>query len=297
MASFTCHWCRGSFDTGSAVGSPTTCPSCGAAIDVRTSTTESGWQELPAIPDMARLQFGRSRVQIEGSYVPVADFSLGDDEAVYFSHHTLLWKDDAVPLTRSPNGSAWKRVMGGLPLIMAQATGPGRVALSMDKPGETVAVPMWAGTAVDVQEHHFLAASDEVGYDYLQSGLWYTTRSGNESETHYPVGRYLDRFFAVGEHGLLLLHAGGNVFERTLVVGETICVKPPALLFKDPSVGMALHVEQPSGASVWRSGYQYRHLWLRMWGPGRVAVQSQFGHFHDPGTRITRSSGMSTTCW
>ena len=76
MASFTCHWCRGSFDTGPAAGSPTTCPSCGAAIDVRTGTTDSGWQELPAIPDMARLQFGRSRVQIEGTYVPVADFHL-----------------------------------------------------------------------------------------------------------------------------------------------------------------------------------------------------------------------------
>ena len=45
--------------------------------------------------------------------------------------------------------------------------------------------------------------------------------------------------------GLLLLHAGGNVFVRTLAAGETIMVKPPALLFKDPTVGMQLHVEYP----------------------------------------------------
>ena len=36
---------------------------------------------------MARLQFGQSYCQIEGTYVPVADFNLVEGEGVYFAHH------------------------------------------------------------------------------------------------------------------------------------------------------------------------------------------------------------------
>ncbi len=274
-----------------------TCPACGSGVDVRTVTTDSGWQELAPIPDMARIQFGHSRVQIEGSYVPVADFALHEGDAVYFSHHTLLWKDEAVPLTRSPNGSAWKRMIGGLPLIMAQATGPGRVALSMDRPGETIAVPLTMGQGIDVREHHFLAATDQVGYDYLQSGVWFRTKSGDETETHYPLGMYLDRFYAGERHGLVLLHAGGNVFERMLREGETICIKPPSLLFKDPAVGMALHYETPNGSTSWGGYRNDRYVWLRMWGPGRVCIQSQYEHFEDSFGRITGSSMHTQVSW
>jgi uncharacterized protein (AIM24 family) len=251
--------------------------------------------ELPPIPDMAKIQFGHSNVQIEGKFVPVADFNLHETDNIYFSHHTLLWKDEPVPVTRSPLGNAWNRVMAGMPLVMAQASGPGRIALSMDRPGETVAVPLPMGSAVDVLEHHFLAATNQVGYEYLSSDVWYTTRNGDETETHYPVGRYIDRFHAVEEHGLLLLHAGGNVFRRDLAPGQTICIKPPSLLYKDPWVGMALHFEQPYGSS-WRAR-QYRYVWLRLWGPGRVCIQSQYGHFHDNGNNIRSRSASTDQVW
>ena len=42
---------------------------------------------------MARLQFGQSHCQIEGTTVPVADFTLAQQDMVYFSHHVLLWTD------------------------------------------------------------------------------------------------------------------------------------------------------------------------------------------------------------
>lgn len=291
LATGMCHWCSTPIDTGM-----TNCSACGAVVDVATTKTDSGWTELPPVPNMARLQFGHSRVQIEGSFVPVADFDLHPGDGIYFSHQTLLWKDEATALDRSPLGGAWKRMIGGLPLVMAQATGPGRIALSMDRPGETVAVPLNHGAGIDVLEHHFLAATSQVGYDYFQSGVWFTTRSGDESETHYPIGRFLDRFHAVQEHGLVLLHAGGNVFERALAPQETICIKPPSLLFKDPTVGMALHFETPRGSSMWQNRTN-RYAWLRLWGPGRVAIQSQFGHFHDPGARITNSSPNTQYAW
>ena len=83
--SLTCLYCR-----SPGVPAGTNCPHCGAALDVRTAVTRSGWVEQPGIRDLTRIQFGTSQVQIEGSQVPVADFSLAPGAMVYFAHHTLL---------------------------------------------------------------------------------------------------------------------------------------------------------------------------------------------------------------
>src|ERR1700730_7011247 len=121
--------------------------------------------------------------------------------------------------------------------------------------------------------------------------------SGGETEWHYPIGKYIDRFSSGTEPGLLLLHAGGNAFVRTLAMGEAIMIKPPALLYKDPTVGMQLHVEYPrAGMSFWRS-WGNRYLWLRMWGPGRVAVQSSYEKLEDPGANFQRASAHSEYRW
>ena len=53
------------------LGGEASCRFCGASVDVREAVSNSGWTELPAIKDMARLQFGQSYCQIEGTYVPV----------------------------------------------------------------------------------------------------------------------------------------------------------------------------------------------------------------------------------
>ena len=68
------------------------------------------------------------------------------------------------------------------------------------------------------------------------------------------------------------------MFIRDLAAGETICIQPSALVYKDPSVGMQLHIEYPNagGPELVSGRYSYRQVWLRMWGPGRVAVQSVF---------------------
>ena len=74
---------------------------------------------------MAQLNFGKSVCQIEGVYVPVADMKLAPEDSVYFTHNVLLWKDPNVSISAMPLKGAWKRMMGGLPLIMTQAQGPG----------------------------------------------------------------------------------------------------------------------------------------------------------------------------
>src|SRR5919199_4651607 len=95
-------------------GAATNCPHCGAPLDVRTAVTRSGWIEQPAIRDMARIQFGRSRVQIEGRQVPVADVALAAGDSIYFSHHPLLLLDPATRVGNSGLGGGRKRVMAGV---------------------------------------------------------------------------------------------------------------------------------------------------------------------------------------
>ncbi len=207
--------------------------------------SESGWAELPGRKDMAKLQFGDSFCQIEGLYVPVADVNLAGSDSIYFTHHVLLWKDPQVNITTMPLASGWKRMFAGLPLIMTQAHGPGHIAFSRDAPGEMIALPLQPGEEVDVREHLFMLATSNVAYDWFSTNVWYTTQSGDDKETHYPVGMFMDRFSAPQAPGLLLLHASGNVFVRELAPGQTILVKPTALIFKDPSVQMQLHFEHP----------------------------------------------------
>ena len=292
--SYTCRWCN-----TTSTGSATSCPGCGAPVDIRARVTESGWVELPAIKDMARIQFGQSSAQVAGTWVPTVDMNLAAGDSVYFSHHVLLWQDAAVQLQTQSMKGGWSRMMAGLPLVMLEAVGPGHIAFSDDHPGEVVAVPLHPGTAIEVRENHFLVATAPVTYDWAQTGVWYTTRNGDDTEWHYPVGRYIDRFFCgTNTPGLLFLHARGNSFIRTLRQGETILIKPPALLYKDPTVAMQLHVEYPrsAGVSFWRS-WGNRYLWLRLWGPGRVAIQSAYEHMEDPGSSFVSTSGRTEYAW
>ena len=113
QGAYTCPYCRmASEGTGGA------CPHCGAPVDVRRRVTDSGWVEQPPIRDMARIRFNRSTCQISGTYVPVAEMGLHDNDWVYFSHHVLLHTDPQVRLGNLPMRGGWKRMRAGMPLIM-----------------------------------------------------------------------------------------------------------------------------------------------------------------------------------
>jgi len=289
----TCAWCHAHVE-----GAPASCPSCGATLNLPQSVGQSGWEQLPARKDMAKLQFGNSFCQIEGVYVPVADVNLAAGDHVYFSHHVLLWKDAHIEITPMSLKGAWKRMFAGLPLIMTEARGPGHIAFSRDLPGELIPVPIQPGKSIDVREHLFLAATGHIAYDWFQSGIWFETRTGkDERETHYPIGAYLDRFSAGSDPGLLLLHAGGNVFTRHLRPGETILVKPTAMVFKDPAVQMHLHFEHPGMGFMGWGNWSNRYLWLRMVGPGRVGIQSVYERLEGESRNITRFSYATEQRW
>jgi uncharacterized protein (AIM24 family) len=320
VTAYTCPYCRQPSDGGAD-----SCPICGAPVDIALRTTSGGWLELPGIADMTRIQAGHSSVEIEGEVAPVADWNLGPGDTVYFPHHKLLWQDAAVTLSAMPMSKPFTRMRAGLPMVMAQATGPGHVAFSHDAAGELIAVPLPAGAAVDVAEHRLIVATAGVGFDWSDADIWYSTSGRdsagagagvgllkfgldlagmdgdddrrNETEWHYPMGRYLDRFTAGAQPGLVMLGADGTAFVRDLGEGETILVKPPALLFKDPSVAMQLHVEYPhAGAQFWRR-WGNRYLWLRLWGPGRVGLESAYESEDDPGTDFQSTSQHTQHMW
>ncbi len=292
-ASHTCQWCGAIFDGASA-----NCPRCGAGLQARSTTPSlSGWLELPPRKDMAKLQFGNSSCQIEGLYVPAAEMNLAPEDSVYFSHHVLLWMDTQVRISTMSMKGGWKRVFAGMPLIMAQAQGPGHIAFSKDDPGELIALPLQPGQAIDVREHMFLAATSNIQYDWFPTQVWYQVRKDKDTETCYPVGMFMDRFFAPASPGLLLLHAGGSVLVRTLAPGEEILVKPTALIFKDPSVQMQLHFEHPNTGIMSWGYWTNRAIWLRLIGPGRLAIQSVFERVEQEGASIVSYSYATIQHW
>jgi uncharacterized protein (AIM24 family) len=325
MSEYRCPFCRtASPDVGS------TCPTCGAPVDVTLMTTSSGWTQLPPIPDLARIQMGKSSCQVSGSIVPVAEVNLADGDTVFFPHPTLLWQEPAIKIDNLPLHKPWNRMRSGLPLFMLQARGTGKIAFSDDTPGETIVVPIQAGQSIHVREHRMVAATGGLAYDWIDSGLWFTSRgqqnqdqSGaasilkmgmdvagvagagsdrsrdqrDEIEYHYPVGQYLDRFSAVDRPGAVILQVGGNAFVRELADGETILVKPPSLLYADSTVALQMHVEFPhAGMKLWRT-WGNRYLWMRLWGPGRVALQSSYDRLEDPGTDFQESCQFTQHIW
>ena len=287
----SCSWC------GAPVrAADLSCPSCGAEVDLAALITESGWVQLPGRRDMAKLQFGQSYCQIEGQFVPVADVALAGTDSVYFSHHVLLWKEPRVNLQTMSLRAGWKRLMAGMPLIMTQAQGPGHIAFSHDAPGELIAIPLQTGQVVDVREGLFMVATGQVGYDWFDPGIWFRVQNGNDAETVYPVGYAMDRFGAAAAPGLLLLHAAGNVFVRRLTAQQTILVKPTAFVFKDPAVSMHLYFEMPRGPLSFWSG-SMKHVWLRLSGPGRVAIKSVSEPLEGEHLRLLGSSPAVQQQW
>jgi uncharacterized protein (AIM24 family) len=316
---YTCPYCH-----RESPGGGESCPSCGAPVDVRLRTTAGGWTELPAMKDMTHIQAGHSTVQIEGSISGVADWNLAAGESLFFPHHVLLWQDPSVTVDALPMSKPWTRHRAGLPLVMLRATGPGHIAFSHQSSGELIALPVPTGAAIDVCEHKLLVATNNVAYDWYESGVWYSTsgrdaadqgagagllrlgmeaagqnreQRADETRWHYPMGQFLDRFTATERPGLVLIGARGNAYMRTLAEGESLLVKPPALLFKDPTIALQLHVEYPgAGIKLWRS-WGNRYLWLRLWGPGRIGIESGYVAADDPGTAFGSVSPSTQHAW
>lgn len=257
-----CQWCQAQNEK-----SALSCRFCGAPLDVRNLVSESGWREAPRLRDMTEIHFGQSSCQVEGEIVPVAEITLQKDDAIYFEHHVMLWKEESVPLTTLQLQGGFKRLLAGMPFIVSVASGPGRIAFSRDATGELVVLPLHPGMELDVREHAFLLASHTIGYSFVRIKGLYNVLFGGQ-------GMFMDRFVTQQTQGLLILHGYGNVFERTLKAGESMIVEPGAFLYKDSTV--TLEVQRQKLTSGLFGGFGMNLA--KMTGPGRLGIQSMYMH-------------------
>jgi uncharacterized protein (AIM24 family) len=257
-----CQWCHAQSPVDAR-----SCDTCGAPLDVKNLVTDSGWREAPRLRDMTEIHFGNSTCQVEGEVVPVAEMNLAPDDAVFFEHHVLLWKEESVAMSVMSTPGGAKRALGGMPFVVSVAHGPGRIAFSRDATGELVVQPLHPEMELDVREHAFLLASHSITYSFVRI-------KGLRNILHGGEGMYMDRFVTTGDPGLLVLHGYGNVFERQLGQGESILIEPGAFLYKDSSVTMDVEQQKIKTGLLGRHG-----LFLaRMTGPGRVGIQSMYVH-------------------
>jgi uncharacterized protein (AIM24 family) len=258
-----CSWCHFQDDAARV-----SCSTCGAPLNVANVVSESGWRAAPRLRDMTEFQVGNSTCQVAGEVVPVAEFALAEGDAVFFEQHSLMWKERYVSLAGMTFGGGTRRLMAGMPYAVNVARGPGRIAFTRYASGEVVVLPLHPEMELDVRGHAFLAATQNVSYDFIKI-------TGLVNVLHGGDGMYLDRFVTSQTPGLLLLHGNGNVFERPLAAGEKIQVEPRGFLYKDSSVALNT-IKVQTGANFGRKNVYLAELS----GPGRVGVQSMYVHHH-----------------
>lgn len=205
---------------------------------------------------------------LDGELVPVLTVEIGS-VPVYFEHHVLLWKDTRTEIGIKSLSGAFKRVLSGMPVFMTEAHGPGRIAFSRDGAGHLFAMHLNQGQSLDVREHQFLAATDQLDYTFTRvKGIANMLMSG--------TGFFIDTFTAHKGDGILWLHGYGNVFEVFLNVGEQIDIEPGGWVYKDRSVTMETQFQKLSTGVFASSG---QIVWNRFRGPGRVGIQSMYMPF------------------
>src|SRR5579859_3007331 len=163
MERIACSWCHYENEPGR-----TSCGTCGAPLDVANPVSESGWQSAPRLREMAEFRVGNITCQIAGQVVPVAEFTLAEGDTIFFEQHTLLWKERTVSLTGKNLKQRGQRMIAGMPHAVIEAQGPDRIAVSRDASGEVVVLPLHPEVETDVRGHAFLAASANVGYDFIR---------------------------------------------------------------------------------------------------------------------------------
>jgi uncharacterized protein (AIM24 family) len=205
---------------------------------------------------------------VDGELVPVLTVELASTP-VYFEHHILLWKDPHTQIGIKALAGAFKRMMAGMPIVMTEARGPGRIAFSRDGAGHVFAMHLQRGEALDVREHQFLAATGHVDYTF-------TRVKGVTNMLLGGTGFFIDTFTASQGDGIVWLHGFGNVFEVQLTAGQKIDIEPGGWVYKDRTVQMETQFQKLS-TGLFASAAQL--VWNRFTGPGRIGLQSMYIHF------------------
>jgi len=218
-------------------------------------------QDLPMLP--ASSEHLGVAFTLSGAGGRVLAVVLETAQTLAINRAALLWKDVAARLIGDPNGA-----------VIVQ--GPGRIGLSLDLAGRAFAVPLHRHEAIEVQSGRFLCAIGAERRVVQMRGLADRLTGGS--------GATLDSFRAGPEGAVVWVQSAGEVLERRLGEGESLDIRPDALLCKDDSVTLAAALAGESGVS-WPC--------LRLTGPGRVALQTAAPMPHiEPEAQPARSSGL-----
>jgi len=214
---------------------------------------------------------------IRGGLVPELQIELSS-QAVMFEHHTLLWKESQtkIELRKLPGGI--KRKIAGLDFFVTKALAPGRIAFSRDWPGQCIPLHLSRGQALNVREHHFLAATDNVDYSFERvKGVRNMLLGGS--------GFFIDTFAAKDGDVVVWVSGQGNVFEVDLGPGESIDVEAGGWLYKDTTVKL----ESVSlGLKTGMFAGDHKMTFNRFTGPGRLAIQTLY---LEPVESVERGAG------
>jgi uncharacterized protein (AIM24 family) len=209
--------------------------------------------------------FAGVRYQVRGELVPELQLEISQ-RPVMFEHHVLLWKETQLEIELRKLKGAVKRKIAGLEFFLTRTSGSGRIAFSRDSPGQCIPLHLRQGEGLDVREHQFLAATDNLDYSFERiKGVQNMLLGGS--------GIFMDKFRASDGDALVWLHGHGNVFEVNLDAGEQLDVEAGSWLYKDPSVELeAVTMGLKSG--IFGGGGKL--TWNRFTGPGRLAIQTMF---------------------
>lgn len=202
---------------------------------------------------------------IEGSLTPVLTIEMGQ-QSVFFEHHVMLWKSTQLETTTARLKGAFKRVIAGMPIILLHAKGAGQIAFSRNGPGQIYPIHLEPGEEIDVREHQYLAATENLDYTFSRVKGFRNMAMGRS-------GFFIDKFRANKSSGVLWLHASENAFEKMLAAGEQIDVEVGSWVYKDPSVKMETRLQRVSTGLLASAGGS-SIMCNRFTGPGRVGIQS-----------------------
>jgi uncharacterized protein (AIM24 family) len=219
-------------------------------------------------------------IEIEGELVPIATITMNaSSRPIFFENHTLLWRDTQVTITAKVlSKGLGKRILAGLPVIITQAQGSGKIAFSREATGQFRLFELGDGEQLHVREHQFLFATDSIEYGYYRVKGITTLLFGG-------TGFFIDTFKGPG---IVTVYGYGNILEKDLEAGEQIDVEPGAFLYKEESVKMELtQIQAKSGFFGGQSFFLNRFT-----GPGKLGIQSMT-YFQHLAQTEQRGTGFS----
>ena len=158
--------------------------------------------------DITDETFAGVTYHLRGALVPELQIEVSG-QAVMFEHHTLLWKEHRSASSCASCRAAIKRKIAGLDFFITKTAGSGRIAFSRDWPGQCIPLHLAKGQEVNVREHHFLAATDNIDYSFERvKGVRNMLLGGS--------GMFIDKFHASDGDAVVWVSGQGNVFEIEL---------------------------------------------------------------------------------